>query len=672
MKPPFLIVLFLVSAVVSTLGLTVSQTKLGNIFLTTERVQIPISCSENEVSWSVTDYLGEIVKQGTLTPEGGSALIQPDLGRCGYFDLQITEKSNGNTLATAGTTFAVLTPINIANMADSPFGAQTHFAQYNDPEVLTALARAGIAHVRDEQYWSAIETQLGVYAYPTQFINYMRVLATQRISPLVTLDWSNSLYDHESGQFTAPHTENGRKGYANYGLNLLNHYGSQVKSVEIWNEYNAGTFIQGPATSNKPYYYYLMLKEVYESIKAAHPDVTVVAGATVPIAAGFLRDTFNHGAMPYLDAVSIHPYRSTPDGIDLEISELRELIRSYNNGQDKPIWATEFNLGADNVSGQFDEAPYLAQITTLMLIQKVQRIYYYLTVDDENFPYWGLVSSASDAKGKYTPHPSYVAYANVIRELYGATFKSRYPGTSPSTYGFKFQRGNDELSVLWSNQPVSVSLETSSSLVVTDIMGQETTLKPVKGAVELNLTKNVQYVKGSIDSVTEGANNLLADSVSGYSKTPGQNGWYYGYADIESTSAYDPSQFRQMTWGIWGNDSYRWLGTSTYHFASADQMHPSNAWAIRRWVSNIAGTVTLSGMASRGDGGDGVNIRIFVDGSEVYSRHLAPGQTIAYSVPDVVVNVGSKIDFTVNQGSESSLDVTQFTSLVTLQQARPN
>jgi hypothetical protein len=207
---------------------------------------------------------------------------------------------------------------------------------------------------------------------------------------------------------------------------------------------------------------------------------------------------------------------------------------------------------------------------------------------------------------------------------------------------------------------------------VTDIMGQQTILAPVNGVVKLNLTKNVQYVEGSINSVTEGASNLLADSVSGYSKTPGQNGWYYGYADIDSASAYEPSQFRQMTWGIWGNDSYRWLGTSSYHFASADQMHPSNAWAIRRWISNVAGKVTLSGTTSRGDGGDGANIRIFVDGREVYSRHLAPGQTIDYSVPEIEVNVGSMIDFTVNQGSESSFDVTQFTSLVTLQQARRN
>jgi hypothetical protein len=302
----------------------------------------------------------------------------------------------------------------------------------------------------------------------------------------------------------------------------------------------------------------------------------------------------------------------------------------------------------------------------------VQRIYYYLSVDDGNFPYWGLVSSASDAKGKYVPHPSYVAYANIIRQLYGATFQSRYPGTSPSTYAFKFQRGSKPLSVFWSNHPISVSLETASSLVVTDIMGQQTIVKPVNGAVELNLTKNVQYVEGAIDSVTESASNLLADSVSGYSKTPGQNGWYYGYAEPDSTAAYDPSQFQQMTWGIWGHDSYRWLGTSRYHFASADQMHPSDAWTIRRWVSNVTGMVTLSGITSRGDGGDGVNIRIFVDGREVYSRHLAPGEAIDYRVPDVVVYVGSKIDFTVSQGGESSFDVTQFTSLVTFQQARPN
>jgi hypothetical protein len=39
-------------------------------------------------------------------------------------------------------------------------------------------------------------------------------------------------------------------------------------------------------------------------------------------------------------------------------------------------------------------------------------------------------------------------------------------------------------------------------------------------------------------------------------------------------------------------------------------------------------------------------------------------QSVNYSVPNIVVKVGSKIDFTVNQRSESSFDATTFTSTI--------
>jgi hypothetical protein len=116
-----------------------------------------------------------------------------------------------------------------------------------------------------------------------------------------------------------------------------------------------------------------------------------------------------------------------------------------------------------------------------------------------------------------------------------------------------------------------------------------------------------------------------------------------------------------MTWGIWGADNYRWLLPGGYPFASVSQLHPSGSWAIRRWVSNVAGRASLSGVLSRGGGGDGVNVRIFVDGNEVYNQNLSPNQSMDYNVRHVALKVGTKIDFTVNRADESSFDATNFT-----------
>jgi hypothetical protein len=646
----------------STIRMEAGQ--LGNLFLTNETVQIPLTCDGNEIRWTVTDYFGTVVETGHAVPKDKAVLIHPSLSTVGYFDLTLTELTNGTETSTLMSSFGIITPIDISSMSDSPFGVMTHFAQFHDQSVIPLIARAGIAHIRDDQYWGAIERQKGAFSYPANLTDYMSKAKAASITPLIPLIASNTFYDYDKGDFTAPYSANGRQGYANYALNVLNKYQGQIKAVEVWSEYNAGTFIKGPAATNKPYYYNLMLRKLHETIKPVYPNVKILAGATVPIAHGFLRDLFAQGAMPYLDVVSIHPYRKYPDGVDLEIAELRELIKAYNNGQEKPIWVTEFSrLTTNSDEERFNTAPYIAQSVTLMLSQSVERMYYYLIMDDSTFPYFGLVGSSPSPLGKFRPHPALIAYANAIRQLYGATYQGRF-SASASTYAFRFRRGLNQLSVLWSNQPVRVSLATNSELLVTSIMGGTRTITSVSGKVSIQLSKDVQYVLGPVTSVSEVESDLLADSVSGYSKTAGRNGWYYGYANVTSTAAYDPSQFKPLTWGIWNADNYRWSLPGGSTVVGGVVIAPSGYWAIRRWVSTFAGRASLSGLLSRGRGGDGVGVRIFVDGEEVYSRNLSPNQSINYNVPDVGLKVGSKIDFTVNRGGESSFDATEFTSTI--------
>lgn len=635
-------VLIILLAADARAAITVTPSTLGNLFLTTETVSIPVT-SSGPITWTVTNYWGAVVATGSGSP------IVPGINVPGYYAVEIID---GATVLK--TSFGIVAPATIG--PNSRFGTTTHFAQFHDQSVIPLLARAGIKHIRDDQYWAHIENPKGTFNYPAKFTNYMAAASTNGIAPLSTLLWSNKFYDYEFGDFTAPHSDAGRAGYANYALNVLNKY-PQLKEAEVWNEYNAGSFIKGPATANKPLYYKLMLQKVHETIKPSHPNVRLVAGSTVPVAHGFLKNLFAQGAMPYLDAVSVHYPGSA---VEVDIEGVRDLIKAANGGQEKPIWVTEFSAGSRNEAAPDVTASYTAQTAVRMLVAGVERIYYYLEIDDGSFPLWGLFGGSPDARGKFRPHPSGIAYANVIRQLDGAVYQSRY-GTSPSIYAFKFLKGTQLVSVLWSNRPAWVKLTTTSDIVVTDQMGGTRT---VSGTVFLELTKDIQYAVGPVTSVVEINNDLLADSVSGYSKTAGVNGWSYGWAALTSAAPWNPASFQPMAWAIWGSDNYRWIkpGTS-YPFASGAQMHPSGNWAIRRWVSNYAGPATLEGELSRGASGDGVGIRIFVDGLEAYNQILAPGQKISYSVP-VTLAAGSKIDFTVNCRAESSFDATGFTSRI--------
>jgi hypothetical protein len=89
-------------------------------------------------------------------------------------------------------------------MPNSPFGVMTHFAQYNDQRLLLILARAGIVHFRDEQYWNAIETEKDVFSYPAVFSGCMAQAAASSMIPLIPLTWSNRFYEFDNGTFTGP------------------------------------------------------------------------------------------------------------------------------------------------------------------------------------------------------------------------------------------------------------------------------------------------------------------------------------------------------------------------------------------------------------------------------------------------------------------------------------
>ena len=92
---------------------------------------------------------------------------------------------------------------------------------------------------------------------------------------------------------------------------------------------------------------------------------------------------------------------------------------------------------------------------------------------------------------------------------------------------------------------------------------------------------------------------------------------------------------------------------------------------MRRWVSDVAGWVEISGnIYRRGSGFATVDVlaHILVDGSEVYREHLVvplaqPAADVDYSLV-IPVEVGTAVDFAIDPGSSNSGDSTRFTALI--------
>ena len=653
-------------------SISLSQAKLGNVFLSTETVQIPVQTTGDHVTWTATDFFGLTTFGPTIAVAGGQATITPNLGRLGYFDLQVKALKNGSQVASAETTFAVVTPVNVSTMRDSPFGICTHFAQGWNTDVMPVLARGGIAQFRDEQYWQTVEqtrTTPATYNF-SSYQAYMSAASSAGLNPLMELDFANGSYDGGN----TPYDADGNTGYANYGKALLVKYGSQIDTVEIWNEYN-GSYCTGPATNNRAQYYTSMLQAAYAAIKAARPDVRVIGGAAVPAPAPWFQSLFADGAQDSMDIIAVHPYRSIPEGVETNMAELQALSASYNHGNGpKPIWATE--CGADDFAnpGRQDMARYLVRLMTLMRSAGVERMFWYLAYDftgDQE----GILHPPNDPFGSYVPYAPFPAYSNLIQQLYHATYIGR-DNTDARTRMYHFQRSGNDVRVVWSTTGTAqLVLSTTTPLTSIDIMGNSTQLTPTNGAVALTANTTPFYIIGPVTGVRELSRDVIvADSVRDFSGTQGTtNGtWSYFAGYVVPGTPYnpspsDPNMLATMTYN---QTNFGFEYDSFYPFAEidVDGAHPGArqgyavvypVWAVRRWLSNVTAPAHFSGTLIRtSPSGDGTGAQIYVDGNLVYST-LVGGAGVGVTVNfdfNAQIHVGSKVDFVVTPGPGIDVD----------------
>ncbi|MDE2748256.1 MAG: beta-galactosidase [Chloroflexota bacterium] len=147
--------------------------------------------------------------------------------------------------------------------------------------------------------------------------------------------------------------------FARYAAAFARRYAEAVKALIIWNEPNL-SFEWGYRQVD-PAAYARLLRVSYEQVKAANPDMQVLAGALAPTlerrgsAAGlneleYLSAMYRQGAGDVFDALAIHTYgfRDPPaaepnrERLNFRRAELlREVMIAHGDG-DKPAFITEF------------------------------------------------------------------------------------------------------------------------------------------------------------------------------------------------------------------------------------------------------------------------------------------------------------------------------------------
>lgn len=123
--------------------------------------------------------------------------------------------------------------------------------------------------------------------------------------------------------------------YGAFVAYLAARYGTELAAIEVWNEPDQSNedYLAGP---HKPQRYAEILRAAYPAIKAANPNVTVLAGSLVGSNGAFLRALYAAGIKGYYDGLAVHYY-------DLTLGSLRSIHETQlANGDATPLWLDEF------------------------------------------------------------------------------------------------------------------------------------------------------------------------------------------------------------------------------------------------------------------------------------------------------------------------------------------
>ena len=149
----------------------------------------------------------------------------------------------------------------------------------------------------------------------------------------------------------------------------------------------------------------------------------------------------------------------------------------------------------------------------------------------------------------------------------------------------------------------------------------------------------------------------VADSVADFSGVQGQNGWFYGYYDAggDVDGTYQAGEFTPFAADEWTGS--RWRPTDrppntalaqVWSLPNGSNRTGGEQWAIRRWQSDVEGTVAIDWRLAKYlyTGGNGVSGLVFVNGQLVDQTTIARNDLAGVSRRVAIdVSVGDVVDF---------------------------
>jgi len=390
-------------------------------------------------------------------------------------------------------------------------GVNIHFVTGHKGD-LDLIAAAGFRFVRMDFGWSAIESKKGEYFW-NEYDELLGKLEQRGIRSVLILDYSNPLYEetvtslnpltHESHQTTAsPQHADSIAAYAHWAAAAARHFRGRHILWELWNEPNIDFWSPKPNVQQ----YSALALAACKAIRATEPTATIIGPASSGFPWEFLETFLKSGVLDYVDAVSVHPYRSPskpPETAAADYDRLRQLIKHYAPAarQEIPILSGEWGYSSWNRGVSLEtQATFAARQQLSNLLNGVPLSIWYDWKNDgtdpnENEHNFGTV--LPDLK----PKPAYAAIQTLTQQLSGYHILKRIPLPNEKDYAVPFANsdGKQKL-VAWTvAEPHAATIELSffsksKPLSGTKGNGEPFTPKVSASGLSLDLTTSPQYL----------------------------------------------------------------------------------------------------------------------------------------------------------------------------------
>jgi hypothetical protein len=387
-------------------------------------------------------------------------------------------------------------------------GINIHFVRGHERD-LDLIAAAGIKFIRMDFGWGSIERVKGQYNW-ADYEELTANLEKRGLRAIYILDYSNSLYEvtvvsknplngQEHRDTASPQHPDSVTAFAKWAAAAAKHFSGRHIVWEIWNEPNISFWKPKPDVQQ----YNTLCLAAIKAIREADPKATVIAPATSEVPVKFLDEFFASGALTYLDAVSIHPYRSYKKGPETAVEDytkLRALIQKHGEAPGKknlPIISGEWGYSTfdKGISVDTQAAFIVRQQLCNVLTQIPISIWYDWKNDGENprerEENFGIVNY------DLSPKPAYIALQTMTRALNGFQIEHRLPTQNEKDFVLLLKnKGKRKIAAWTTDEPHVIAIGAGHVRKISAIGGEGgPCIASIKrGQIEMTLRGLPQYI----------------------------------------------------------------------------------------------------------------------------------------------------------------------------------